>query len=317
MQIRVWRSKRKARSSNFSGAAFETKLVTSTEVAATRHEPLAVALSTDNEILSDTHAPRQAGRIAQQNVTNRHAETHHAPVIHWNRPPRRAAAGHSGAPVRAAGQAREERHLKRPPTTASPPAAVADPCLRPGRAEGQGRASRGSPPARLALLDAALRTDPPAAGALRARLALQRRHGLRKNPAPQRRRSRTAGWLLGRGVRGSGYETPRRRWGYKDFAEKCEFSDRQVRNWRRNRHPPRDLDTIERVLFGPTPEKHYGRCVGLRDAWPPSRAQSIGRVATFLGRWNLPSRLSSRTFRSPSHATSSAARRPSMPSTQR
>ena len=46
---------------------------------------------------------------------------------------------------------------------------------RPGRgqAEGQGRAIRCSPPAYgLALLDAFLRCDPPAAGALRSRLAL-------------------------------------------------------------------------------------------------------------------------------------------------
>ena len=43
-----------------------------------------------------------------------------------------------------------------------------------GRAEGQGRAIPCSPPAPASrLLDAALRPDPPAAGALRARLALQ------------------------------------------------------------------------------------------------------------------------------------------------
>ena len=121
--------------------------------------------------------PRQAGRISRSNsVTKRRARIHHRQVIRADldprsRPPRRPRRGRS----RAARQARANQGRtspKAPETQAFPP-----PAAVPAWARASGRAGESDPlffaGAGLALLDAYLRRDPPAAGALRARLALQ------------------------------------------------------------------------------------------------------------------------------------------------
>ena len=87
-------------------------------------------------------------------------------------------------------RARERSRARRKPRNGRP---FPPPAPVPAWARASGRAGEGDPlfaaGAGLALLDAFLRRDPPAAGALRSRLALHERRGLRQDPAPQRRRS--------------------------------------------------------------------------------------------------------------------------------
>ena len=92
-----------------------------------------------------------------------------------SRPPRRTASGRSGAPFGAASAgAPNKATLNENPGTASPSATGADPGLGAGERKGRGGRVRCLPPAPGSrLLDAFLRADPPAAGALRSRLALQ------------------------------------------------------------------------------------------------------------------------------------------------
>ncbi len=102
---------------------------------------------------------------------------HHAPVIRADLDPRSRPASPTSAsavPRRSAtAQARAKANSRESPGTAAfpPPAAI------PAWARASGRAGEGDPlfaaGAGLALLDAYLRRDPPAAGALRSRLALQ------------------------------------------------------------------------------------------------------------------------------------------------
>jgi hypothetical protein len=128
----------------------------------------------DKVILSDIPHPRQAGRIPRYKRDKAPHKTHHAPVIRADfdllaEPPPDVQERFSAPPAKRAraktSQAKTtERH-------APPPAPI------PAWARANGRAGQGGPlfaaGAGLALLDAFLHTDPPAAGALRARLALQ------------------------------------------------------------------------------------------------------------------------------------------------
>ena len=109
-------------------------------------------------------------------VTKRRARTHHRQVIRADLtlvPDPLADLGEA-VPAPASAGARAKTPIRRKPRNSKPFRRRRR--FRPGRgqAEGQGRAIRCSSPApSLALLDAYLRRDPPAAGALRARLALQ------------------------------------------------------------------------------------------------------------------------------------------------
>ena len=121
------------------------------------------------------------------------------------RPPTSARA--FAAPLRRS--ARDEPDLGESPGNASLSAAAPIPAW----ARASGRAGEGDPlffaGAGLALLDACLRRDPPAAGALRAAPGASERRGLRQDPAPQRRRSRAARPALRRRRRpGAGREAP-------------------------------------------------------------------------------------------------------------
>jgi hypothetical protein len=60
------------------------------------------------------------------------------------------------------------------------------------------------------------------------------------------------GQHLARGTRPDGTpEQPGRMWTTQAFAHAVGYSDRAVRHWLSDRHLPADLETIERVLFGP------------------------------------------------------------------
>jgi Protein of unknown function (DUF1403) len=80
-------------------------------------------------------------------------------------------------PERAPAALRKLRRTRRTPTKTPEPLAFPPPAPIPAWARAAGRAGEGEPlfaaGAGLALLDACLRADPPAAGALRGRLALQ------------------------------------------------------------------------------------------------------------------------------------------------
>jgi hypothetical protein len=102
-------------------------------------------------------------------------KTHHAPVIRadldlFAEPPPDVQERLSAPPAKRARA--KTSHAKTPERHAPPP-----PAPIPAWARAHGRAGEGAPlfaaGAGLALLDAFLHTDPPAAGALRARLALQ------------------------------------------------------------------------------------------------------------------------------------------------
>ena len=163
-----------------------------------RHQAFTSAfrIMSDNATLSDIPTPRQAGRITRQmSVTKRRRRIHHGPGdSRRSRLARRPHCRPAGATCRAAPAsacATKRTSTKTPEQQAFPP-----PAPIPAWARASGRAGQGDPlfaaGAGLALLDAFLRADPPAAGALRARLALQSAAACRKDPAPQRRRSRAA-----------------------------------------------------------------------------------------------------------------------------
>ena len=110
-----------------------------------------------------------------QNVTNRRIRTHHAPVIRADfqlladRIPDREDCVPAPPATRMRAKTRQAKTSERN----APPV----PAPIPAWARASGRAGQGDPlfaaGAGLALLDACLRSDPPAAGALRSRLALQ------------------------------------------------------------------------------------------------------------------------------------------------
>jgi Protein of unknown function (DUF1403) len=92
--------------------------------------------------------------------------------------PRCRVTDRTPAPLeRAPAALRQPRRTRRTPTKSQEHQAFPPPSPIPAWARAGGRAGQGEPlfaaGAGLALLDAFLRTDPPAAGALRARLALQ------------------------------------------------------------------------------------------------------------------------------------------------
>jgi Protein of unknown function (DUF1403) len=100
---------------------------------------------------------------------------HHAHVI---RPDLQLLADRTPDPLeRAPASLRQPRRARPTPTKASERHAFPPPAPIPAWARASGRAGEGEPlfaaGAGLALLDACLRADPPAAGALRSRLALQ------------------------------------------------------------------------------------------------------------------------------------------------
>jgi hypothetical protein len=100
---------------------------------------------------------------------------HHAPVIRTELDLLATAAEDLGANIAA--PFHQPPRAKRTPKKASEGPVFPPPALVPAWARASGRAGEGDPlffaGAGLALLDAFLRADPPAAGALRARLALQ------------------------------------------------------------------------------------------------------------------------------------------------
>ena len=152
-------------------------------------------IMSDKATLSDIATPRQAGRISAKKVTKRRARTHHAQVIRADLDPLRQTRRRR--PARAFLRRRDGvRERKRTPakTPERKPFRHRPPV--PAWARASGRAGEGDPlfaaGAGLALLDAFLRRDPPAAGALRARLALKSAAASRQDPAPQRRRRRAA-----------------------------------------------------------------------------------------------------------------------------
>ena len=130
----------------------------------------------DKAILSDIATPRQAGRIASlKQVTKRRQAIYHAAVIRADfdlladLPP--DSAERVDAPPATRARAKTSP-AKTPERQAFPPQRRSRPGR--GRAGGQGRAIPCSPPApALRCSTRHLRPDPPAAGALRARLALQ------------------------------------------------------------------------------------------------------------------------------------------------
>ena len=107
--------------------------------------------------------------------------------------PSRLQTFRSAFPRRPRSAARAKTSPAKTPETQKP---FPPPAASPAWARAGGRAGQGDPlffaGAGLALLDACLRADPPAAGALRARLALKSAAASAKNPARQRRRSRAA-----------------------------------------------------------------------------------------------------------------------------
>ena len=131
----------------------------------------------DKATLSDIATPRQAGRIYLEiELTKRRGRMHHGQVIRADldlarrpSPPTSASAF-----LRRSASAREPSRARRKPRNGKP--FRRRPPI-PAWARASGRAGEGDPlffaGAGLALLDAFLRRDPPAAGALRARLALQ------------------------------------------------------------------------------------------------------------------------------------------------
>jgi tetratricopeptide (TPR) repeat protein len=57
-------------------------------------------------------------------------------------------------------------------------------------------------------------------------------------------------WHFLRGTRPGGrLDRPGRKWTPKEFADALGFVDRTVRFWLRDKHPPSDLETVERILF--------------------------------------------------------------------
>jgi hypothetical protein len=100
---------------------------------------------------------------------------HHAPVIRAELDLLASAAEDLGANIAA--PFHQPPRAKRTPKKASERPVFPPPALVPAWARASGRAGEGEPlffaGAGLALLDGCLRADPPAAGALRARLALQ------------------------------------------------------------------------------------------------------------------------------------------------
>jgi hypothetical protein len=128
----------------------------------------------DKVILSDITMPRQAGRIVRHKRDKAPPTIHHAQVIRADLqlladlPPDPAERVDASPAMRARAKTSP---AKTPGRQAFPPAPI------PAWARAGGRAGEGDPlfaaGAGLALLDAFLRVEPPAAGALRARLALQ------------------------------------------------------------------------------------------------------------------------------------------------
>ena len=125
------------------------------------------------------------GAFCCENVANRRTRLDHAPAICAefqllaDVPPGREDC----VPAPPATRARAEANPRENPRAARPSAAGADPVW----ARASGRAGQGEPlfaaGAGPALLDAAVRAEPPAAGALRARLALQSAAKLRRKGA--------------------------------------------------------------------------------------------------------------------------------------
>jgi Protein of unknown function (DUF1403) len=119
-------------------------------------------------------APDKRGGFSAAQRDKAPRKTHHAPVIRADfqlladRTPDREDC----VPAPPAKRARARRTPAKTPERQTLP-----PALIPAWARAGGRAGQGDPlfaaGASLALLDAALRAEPPAAGALRARLALQ------------------------------------------------------------------------------------------------------------------------------------------------
>jgi uncharacterized protein DUF1403 len=129
----------------------------------------------DNATLSDIPTSRQVGRIPRHQRDKAPRKTHHAPVIRADfdllaEPPADVQERLSAPPAK---RARAETSQAKTPERQAPPA----PAPIPAWARINRRVGQGDPlfaaGAGLALLDAFLRTDPLAAGALHGRLALQ------------------------------------------------------------------------------------------------------------------------------------------------
>jgi TolB-like protein/Flp pilus assembly protein TadD len=74
-------------------------------------------------------------------------------------------------------------------------------------------------------------------------------------------------WHLLRGTRPGGRkDRAGRKWSKKEFAAAVGVSDRTARFWLRNQHLPREVETIERVLFGRDPSTHAEWRIELRQA---------------------------------------------------
>jgi tetratricopeptide (TPR) repeat protein len=63
-------------------------------------------------------------------------------------------------------------------------------------------------------------------------------------------------WHLLNGTRPRGSGDKGRAWGKKEFADKVRKSDRQLRNWLKNKNLPDEIESIEQQLFGNNQE-HY------------------------------------------------------------
>ena len=139
------------------------------------HKPFKDALVADNAILSDIPPHDKRGGSCSKAGDKAPPRIHHAPVIRADSTSLPTRSRPRRAPFRAARRSgREPSPARRKPRKRQPFRRRRRSRPGRGRAEGQGRASRCLPPGPgLRLLDASLRADPPAAGALRARLALQ------------------------------------------------------------------------------------------------------------------------------------------------
>jgi hypothetical protein len=71
-----------------------------------------------------------------------------------------------------------------------------------------------------------------------------------------------------RGTRpGGNTDHPGRMWTTQAFAHAVGYGDRAVRHWLNDRHLPMDIETIERVLFGPDYTHYWVWRLVLREAY--------------------------------------------------
>ena len=105
-------------------------------------------------------------------------------------------------------------------------------------------------------------------------------------------------WHFKRGTRpGGAIDRPGPRWTAKTFAEATKVTDRTIRNWLADKNLPVEIETIERVLFGPIPsegreDRYAAWRAELRDAHERSVSPPVPPAPT-LPASNIPIRVPS------------------------